>query len=90
MTPIQDNLSVKLETSVIDPVENDTYTYTWSNGATGTSIEVTTAGKYTCKVKRKHNGFESSEVTVEINVNTDDIPTLPEPEPDPEPEVPEA
>lgn len=90
MTPIQDNLSVKLETSVIDPVENDIYTYTWSNGSTGKSIEVTTAGKYTCKVKRQHNGFESSEVTVEINVNTNDIPTPPEPEPDPEPEVPEA
>lgn len=90
MTPIQDNLSVKLETSVIEPVENDTYTYTWSNGATGNSIEVTTAGKYTCKVKRIHNGFESSEVTVEINVSTNDIPTPPEPEPDPEPEVPEA
>ena len=87
MTPIQENLSVKLETSVIDPVETDTYTYTWSDGSTGRSIEVTTAGKYTCKVKREHNGFESTEVTVEINVNTNDIPTTPEP--DPEPEVPE-
>lgn len=87
MTPIQDNLSVKLETSVINPVENDTYIYTWSNGSTGKSIEVTTAGKYTCKVKREHNGFESTEVMVEINVNTNDIPTPPEP--DPEPEVPE-
>ena len=91
MTPIQDNPSVKLETSVIEPVENDTYIYTWSNGVTGrNSIEVTTAGKYTCKVKRIHNGFESSEVTVEINVNTNDIPTPPDPEPDQEPEVPEA
>ena len=85
MTPLQDK--VKLETSVIEPVENDIYTYTWSNGVTGkNSIEVAIAGKYTCKVKREHNGFESSEVIVEINVNADDIPTPP----DPDPEIPEA
>lgn len=87
-TAIDSNYSVQLVAN-ITAVEGDTYSYSWNTGEIGNTIEVTTAGTYTCTVTRTHNGYTStSSKDIEVLESEIPVPVIPEEPVEPQPEEP--
>ena len=87
-TAIDSNYSVQLVAN-ITAIEGDTYSYSWNTGETGNTIEVTTAGIYTCTVTRTHNGYTStSSKDIEVLESEIPVPVIPEEPVEPQPEEP--
>lgn len=87
-TAIDSNYSVQLVAN-ITAVEGDTYSYSWNTGEIGNTIEVTTAGIYTCTVTRTHNGYTStSSKDIEVLESEIPVPVIPEEPVEPQPEEP--